>query len=87
MSIRIMRMQPNQVGPCRVLAEGGFLGGLLAPRFHFSYNLTTPSIAPKFLLQGSSSSLLPAFTLFLEKGLRWAPHLAGGNIGLNKNYP
>ena len=27
----------TKVGPCRVLAEGGCLGGLLAPRFQFSY--------------------------------------------------
>ena len=26
----------TKVGPCRVLAEGGCLGGLLAPRFQFS---------------------------------------------------
>ena len=30
-------MMATKVGPCRVLAEGGFLGGLLAPRFQFSY--------------------------------------------------
>ena len=33
MTIRIITFQPYQVGPCRVLAEGGCLGGLLAPRF------------------------------------------------------
>ena len=27
----------TKVGPCRVLAEGGCLGGLHAPRFQFSY--------------------------------------------------
>ena len=30
-------MMLMKVGPCRILAEGGFLGGLLAPRFQFSY--------------------------------------------------
>ena len=30
-------LMATKVGPCRVLAEGGCLGGLLAPRFQFSY--------------------------------------------------
>ena len=37
MTIRIITMYPYKVGPCRVLAEGGCMGGLLAPRFQFSY--------------------------------------------------
>ena len=40
--IRIM----NQVGPCRVLAEGGCLGGLLAPRFIFSHFESSTNLNP-----------------------------------------
>ena len=37
MIMTTMMMMVTKVGPCRVLAEGGCLGGLLAPRFQFSY--------------------------------------------------
>jgi len=36
-----------KVGPCRVLAEGGFLGGLLAPRFLLIFAACVLSIAGK----------------------------------------
>ena len=44
----MMLMMVTKVGPCRVLAEGGCLGGLLAPRFQFLYYLISISIASKF---------------------------------------
>jgi len=36
-----------KVGPCRVLAEGGFLGGLLAPRFLLIFAACVLSVAGK----------------------------------------
>ena len=51
-------MTTTKVGPCRVLADGGCLGGLLAPRFRFSYLLISP-----LLFQSSNSDIFDPLLL------------------------
>ena len=61
------------MGPCRVLAEGGFLGGLLAPRFQISIILLL-TVAHFFHCRMSRFLLIFAACLFslIGKGLALA---------------